>query len=516
MIPVSAIPEFQNITLASKDMADNADIRRQIIQAVPEANRQCRELAKYFGRNSQRETCKAIFDFLKKELTYRADGEVQVIKLPAALLRTRIGDCKSYSILTSGVLTNLGIPHHFVMTSYNADPTPSHIYVVCDDGTIIDAVWGTFDSEKTPTYKYEVKPNGTMKVKTMTGVGGCGCGCNSCGGMGKTKDERKAAKAQREINKDIRKAVREAEREAKKGMTDAQKDQYRETQKDGRKGRNMWLAVQPVFITGRSVVLIWLRWNVDGFATQFQKMNREKLNDLWHKVGGNTADLAEALRIGSQKPPHKWGILKYIWNRVDKKVRKKLKEKGKITGIAGEYTSEIVLPDQYKNMTSVVALGDSVVSAPEINLPDDVKNIIAGAVAGASGYICSLIIPATTSAAAAIGGGTGAAAGSVVPGAGTAAGAAAGTATGATAGASAGTVLTAMCVPVTTMVLNYGMQELYKEILSLSAGAALPDVKGKDYDPTTPNIPPVEEETESSNLLLYGGAALAAFLLLKK
>jgi len=73
-----------------------------------------------------------------------------------------------------------------------------------------------------------------------------------------------------------------------------------------------------------------------------------------------------------------------------------------------------------------------------------------------------------------------------------------------------------MCVPVTTMVLNYGMSELYKEILSLPLGATLPDTKRKDYDPTTPNIPPIEEETESSNLLLYGGAALAAFLLLKK
>jgi hypothetical protein len=171
-IPSKDYPRFQGVETLNSDMADNADIRRAIIQAVPQANSQVKDFAKHFGRNSQRETCKAIFDFLKNDIRYVADGSEQVIKLPSALLKTRVGDCKSYSLLTSAILTNLGIPHHFVLTSYNADPTPSHIYVALDDGCIIDAVWGIFDSEKKPTYKYEVKPNGKMmKVKTLSGVG---------------------------------------------------------------------------------------------------------------------------------------------------------------------------------------------------------------------------------------------------------------------------------------------------------------------------------------------------------
>ena len=171
-IPNKDYPRFQGVETLNKNMADNADIRRAIIQAVPQANAQVKDFAKHFGRNSQRETCKAIFDFLKNDIRYVADGSEQVIKLPSALLKTRVGDCKSYSLLTSAILTNLGIPHHFVLTSYNADPTPSHIYVALDDGCIIDAVWGIFDSEKKPTYKYEVKPNGKMmKVKTLSGVG---------------------------------------------------------------------------------------------------------------------------------------------------------------------------------------------------------------------------------------------------------------------------------------------------------------------------------------------------------
>ena len=39
-----------------------------------------------------------------------------------------------------------------------------------DSGIIIDAVWGTFNSEKTPTHKYYHKPD--MRISTITGIGG--------------------------------------------------------------------------------------------------------------------------------------------------------------------------------------------------------------------------------------------------------------------------------------------------------------------------------------------------------
>jgi hypothetical protein len=170
-IPAKDYPRFEGVETLNKDMADNADIRRAIIQAVPKANSQVKDFSKHFQRSSTRETCKAIYDFLKHKLNYVADGSEQVIKLPSALLSTKVGDCKSYSLLTSAILTNLGINHHFVLASYNSDPTPSHIYVQLEDGCIIDAVWGIFDSEKKPFYRYEVKPNGKMKVKTLTGIG---------------------------------------------------------------------------------------------------------------------------------------------------------------------------------------------------------------------------------------------------------------------------------------------------------------------------------------------------------
>jgi len=294
MIPVSAIPRFENRMNTHSDMADNADIRRAIIGSVPKANEQCRELAKFFGRSSQRETCKAIFDYLKNQIRYVADGETQIIRLPSALLNTRTGDCKSYALFTSAVLTNLGIPHHFVMTSYNADPTPSHIYVATDDGCIIDAVWGTFDAEKKPTYRYEVKPNGKMRVKTMTGIRGCGCGCNaagSCaiGGMGKTRDERRRDRQER----------RDARQQARQ--------ERRSDRKEANEGRSK--GAKLVLAPGRNLFLVMTRWNLDGIATGLAKMNQSELYKFWKKAGGSTDKLQKAIDKGKGKRARRLGLL---------------------------------------------------------------------------------------------------------------------------------------------------------------------------------------------------------------
>lgn len=148
---------------------DNSQLRQVIFDATPLAIKQTKELATKFQAGSETETCRKIFDFLKSNIIYRADGWHQQVKLPSALLREKIGDCKSYSVFTYAILYNLGIGCKYVLTSYSQDPTPSHIYVVTDNGTIIDAVWGKFNSEKVPTYKFYKKVN-DVKISTITGL----------------------------------------------------------------------------------------------------------------------------------------------------------------------------------------------------------------------------------------------------------------------------------------------------------------------------------------------------------
>lgn len=158
---------------------DNSQLRQVIFASTPKAVEQTKSIARQFKGNTELETCKNIFNFLKNKIHYLEDGFHQKVKLPSALLRERKGDCKSYSVFTYAILYNLGIPCQYVLVSYNDDPTPSHIYVVTDSGIIIDAVWGKFNSEKTPKYKFYKKIS-DMKISTISGIKGGPIGCNTC------------------------------------------------------------------------------------------------------------------------------------------------------------------------------------------------------------------------------------------------------------------------------------------------------------------------------------------------
>ena len=158
---------------------DNSQLRDVIFATTPQAIQQTKSIAKDFQGKTEIDTCRNIFNFLKTKIRYKEDGFHQKVKLPSALLRERVGDCKSYSVFTYAILTNLGIPCKYVLTSYNNNPTPSHIYVITDSGIIIDAVWGTFNSEKKPTYKFYKKVD-DMRISRIAGVKSPAIGCSSC------------------------------------------------------------------------------------------------------------------------------------------------------------------------------------------------------------------------------------------------------------------------------------------------------------------------------------------------
>ena len=152
-------PAYQGIDSVYKSKADNKDIRDLLERLVPQAKAQMVDFSKQFKGRTEQETCKKIFDYIRNNFTYLADGEEQIIKLPSALLKKKVGDCKSYSLFTSSILENLGIPYSFIYTSYNSNPIPGHVYVMTENGCIIDAVYGIFNQEKKPIYKYKKNMN---------------------------------------------------------------------------------------------------------------------------------------------------------------------------------------------------------------------------------------------------------------------------------------------------------------------------------------------------------------------
>jgi hypothetical protein len=155
----------QNITF--KVGATNSELQRAIEAALPAAMAQTKDLAKMFKGSTEKESCQKIFSFLKNDITYKVDGDNQKIKLPSAFMREKSGDCKSYSLFTGAILSNLKIPFNFTYASYNpTDKTPEHIYVTTKSGCIIDAVYGKFNAEKKPTYKYQK----SMNISYISGV----------------------------------------------------------------------------------------------------------------------------------------------------------------------------------------------------------------------------------------------------------------------------------------------------------------------------------------------------------
>jgi len=324
-------PQFEGIDAVYKSKADNKDIRDLLVKLVPKAKAQMVTFAKQFKGRTQQETCKNIFDYIKANFTYVADGGEQIIKLPSALLRKRVGDCKSYSLFTASILENLKIPYKFVYTSYSANPIPQHVYVVTENGCIIDVVYGTFNAEKKPTYKYTQD----MNVRYMSGISG-NCDCDSQ--MGKitiiSKDKRQAAAAS------VKKAV----------------------QKTGAALITGGLA------GGRLLFLAMVKKNLDGFATKLQKIDTNKLKSNWEKAGGSYSTLVSAIKEGASKPAKKLGFLA--------KVKTILAKKG-IKGIGATGDAEV----QAAIVAVATALGTAIAPA-------------AGTAAGASiGAVLSQMYP---------------------------------------------------------------------------------------------------------------------------
>ena len=323
-IPAKAIPRFNGLKEKISGNADNADLRAAIMAAVPEAVEQTKQLAPYFQTTSDRETAKKIFDYLKKNVKYKADDYRQVIQLPSAIMQPgAVTDCKSLSLFTAAILQNLGIPWHFVLASYTDSPIPGHIYVQTDSGVIIDVVWGKFNSEKKPKYRYKMdykrKDAGLGSVEPINGR--LKDAFNKAGDWAKQQADELARKAREEADRLAReareaaaKAAAEAERLRREagqlqGRIEQKFDQFKNWSKETiqsilDKAKTLGLA------PGRNLFLIIVKSNFDGLANKLSRINQDELRSAWNKAGGNWTDLQNAIRKGASKRSINVGLLK--------------------------------------------------------------------------------------------------------------------------------------------------------------------------------------------------------------
>lgn len=162
-------PDFKK--RLNKQGALNEDIVQAIESALPAARKQVVNISAQFRGDTTAETAHNIWKFLKKNIKYTKDGGAeQLVRLPGRFVYDGKGDCKSYSLFTAAVLSDLNLPVAFRYASYSDSTIPSHIYTVTKDENgkeiIVDAVWKYFNSEKKPRYKFDHP----MNVYTLTGI----------------------------------------------------------------------------------------------------------------------------------------------------------------------------------------------------------------------------------------------------------------------------------------------------------------------------------------------------------
>lgn len=128
-------------------------------------------------------TCGKIWEFLFSQFLYKEDEprkeELRTPALSWYLRRKRGIDCDDFSIFTSTILYNLGIPHYLRVARYAGKDHFQHVYVVVPQKgkkyITIDAVLDQYDSEKetVETKDFLVMSNNNLNgidVSVLSGI----------------------------------------------------------------------------------------------------------------------------------------------------------------------------------------------------------------------------------------------------------------------------------------------------------------------------------------------------------
>jgi hypothetical protein len=139
------------------------------------------KISKDFYSNGGVQTAKKLFEFLKKNVSYKIESDKnQRIMSPSAILSLGKNDCKNYALFIMGVLDSLkrkGIINnkiYYRFASYKLlDEIPHHVFAVIQDQDgneyFIDPVLSKFNERKTYYHKIDKEPN--MPLYSVSGIG---------------------------------------------------------------------------------------------------------------------------------------------------------------------------------------------------------------------------------------------------------------------------------------------------------------------------------------------------------
>ena len=230
-----------------------------------------------FWKGSVYKTAAYLWKFCKDNLKYSIESDRnQRIMSPAAILSLAKNDCKNYALFICGVLDSLKRAGKFKnkilyrFASYRIlDETPHHVFsvIVDDNGNeiFIDPVLNSFNEKKTYYHKIDY----SMPLYSISGT--------QVGLFGSQKRKKEFEKAKVEAKA--------------QGLPEPEKPKSKVVLK---------IALAPA----RGAFLALLGLNFMGLATKLSnafKNSKDKVNNFWSGLGGNTNELLRKTEQGAKK-----------------------------------------------------------------------------------------------------------------------------------------------------------------------------------------------------------------------
>jgi hypothetical protein len=246
---------------------------KDIVSAMLEAHKtyanEYDKISDNFYSGNAVQSAKKIFKFLKENIKYTVDSEAnQRIMSPSAIISVGKNDCKNYALMIVGLLHSMVRKGYFSnkvfyrFASYRLlDEIPHHTFAVLidDNGNeiFIDPVLSTFNERKTYFHKIDKTPK--MSLYSVSGIF--------------TKKPKPAPTAKIDTT----------------GITKAPAKK---------------IVVKVALAPARGAFLLLVGLNFTGLATKLKQAfvnNKNKVNDFWNNLGGNTNELLRKVEQGALK-----------------------------------------------------------------------------------------------------------------------------------------------------------------------------------------------------------------------
>ena len=264
---------FDGKKILAKPNGNTYDIIDALINITPQAIQQVKPSIKKLVpiTGNAYIDAKSIAKFIQDNIKYKADGyDNQNIQLPGRLVNdTKLGDCKSFSLLFVSMMKSAGHKAGYRFASYRKNKIPTHVYNWVLDN---DKNFYTFDTcvktlKESPRHTY-IKD---MDVNYLTGS---------------PENDYINGKAERQAKRAARKEKRQERRKEGKGFFQGAK--------------KIALAVP------RRAFRTMVALNIRSLATKLEKAiakDENKVKELWTKFGGKFDKLQQSINAGKNKKP---------------------------------------------------------------------------------------------------------------------------------------------------------------------------------------------------------------------